>query len=177
MNPTTWKVCPRCATPLARGEPGEPRRCEPCGVSFFADPKVTVAVLIEREGKVLLGKRGVDPGMGLWCLPGGFVDHGEPVRMAAAREALEETGLEVEVGPLLGLCDWEDDFSGKKGIALFFRAVPRELAVAEEAADDMERLDWFPREALPPLAFPSHEAALLGRLPIPALRDDGERRG
>src|SRR5688572_5272594 len=102
-----WSFCPRCGAPLP--EDSAPRvRCPACGFVHFADPKVTVCVLLLREDAVLLGKREMEPGKGKWCLPGGFMDYGEPMRAAAAREAREETGMEVEVGELLQATDWDD---------------------------------------------------------------------
>jgi 8-oxo-dGTP diphosphatase len=61
-------------------------------------PWVAVGVVVVRDGKVLLVQRGKEPGLGLWAVPAGMVDLGETNQEAAAREAREETGLEVEVG-------------------------------------------------------------------------------
>src|SRR5215216_7205118 len=78
--------------------------CTACGQVVYLDPKLAAAVLIARDGRLLLGRRG--PGTrepGKWSFPAGFVERGEPIEMAATREAFEETGLRVELGPLLGL--------------------------------------------------------------------------
>src|SRR6187401_844516 len=78
--------------------------CVVCGAITFLDPKLAAAVVIERDGKLLFGRRG--PGTrapGLWSFPAGFVERGEQVEAAAVREALEETGLSVRLGPLMGL--------------------------------------------------------------------------
>ncbi len=160
MDPTEWRFCPRCATPLVRAEKfgGVRPICQACGFVYFADPKVTVGVLIERAGRVLLGKRNVEPRIGLWCLPGGFVDYGERIREAAAREAREETGLVVEVGELLGVWDFEQSIGDKQGIALFFRA--NAPSGEPRAADDLDEVAWFAPDALPAIAFPIHEALL-----------------
>jgi 8-oxo-dGTP diphosphatase len=60
------------------------------------------AVLRDDKGRLLLVKRGHEPGAGLWSLPGGRIEPGETDAEALVREMREETGLEVEPGPLLG---------------------------------------------------------------------------
>lgn len=72
---------------------------------YPARPWIAVGVVVMREGRVLLIQRGRDPGRGLWAVPGGMVDLGETAREAAAREALEETGLTVTVGDVCWVAD------------------------------------------------------------------------
>ncbi len=123
--------------------------CTQCGFVVYLDPKLAVAVVIERNGSILLGKRGQntrEPGR--WSFPAGFVDRGEMVEDAAMREVQEETGLSVEVGPLLGL------FS-RRGETVVLAAFAAASATGEPVAgDDLERLDWFDPARLPDLAFP-----------------------
>jgi ADP-ribose pyrophosphatase YjhB (NUDIX family) len=70
----------------------------------YLDPKVAVAAVVRREGRVLLLQRSQrDSAHGRWILPGGHVDRGEEATAAAAREVAEETGLAVEVEGLLGV--------------------------------------------------------------------------
>ena len=66
-------------------------------------PSLAVDVVIKIRGGVVLVKRRNEPYKGKWALPGGFVEYGEKVELAAAREALEETGIEVELQKLLGV--------------------------------------------------------------------------
>jgi ADP-ribose pyrophosphatase len=66
---------------------------------------VGVGVLIEKDGRYLLIRRAADPDKGMWSVPGGLVEVGEKVKDAAAREALEETGLRVELVERLGVVD------------------------------------------------------------------------
>lgn len=151
----TWRFCPRCGAELQQIERAGAIRpvCRACGFVYFADPKVTVSVLMVQDGKILLGKRVMEPQQGKWCLPGGFMDYGEEVRGAAAREVLEETGLTVEIGDLLLLTDWDDTLSNKKGVALCFLGIITNGTPV--AADDISELEWFSPSALPDMAFDS----------------------
>ena len=66
-------------------------------------PTLAVGVVVIDEGRILMIKRGAVIEHGKWAIPGGKVDYGETLRAAAAREVLEETGLQVEVGAGLGV--------------------------------------------------------------------------
>lgn len=68
-------------------------------------PIVAVGVIIRRDHQILLVRRGHPPSLGYWTFPGGAVELGEPIQEAARREALEETGLEVEVGEVATVID------------------------------------------------------------------------
>jgi 8-oxo-dGTP diphosphatase len=122
--------------------------CTACGQVVYLDPKLAVAVLIARDGRILLGKRG--PGArepGKWSFPAGFVERGERVERAAAREAREETGLDVVIGDLVGLYSSE----GETVVLAVYEAT----SVGEPyAGDDLVEVGWFPISALPDLAFP-----------------------
>ncbi|MEC9013727.1 MAG: NUDIX domain-containing protein [Chloroflexota bacterium] len=99
------RFCPSCGTALLTKEAFGQQRpvCPECNRIIFYDPKVAVICVVPRNGKVLMIRRGTDQGYGLWGLPGGYVDRGEVVEQAAAREVWEETGLKVEPGDLIGL--------------------------------------------------------------------------
>lgn len=68
-------------------------------------PKLGASVLVEKGGKILLVKRGSEPGKGRWALPGGLVESGEETRKAAVREVEEETGIKVKIKGLVGVYD------------------------------------------------------------------------
>lgn len=68
-------------------------------------PIVAVGGVILDEDRVLLVQRGQEPLRGAWSLPGGAVEVGETLDAALAREVLEETGLSVEVGPVVDVLD------------------------------------------------------------------------
>lgn len=111
LNPALAQArfCPRCAEPA---EVDFPRRitCEHCGYAAYYNPKpVAGAIPFDAEGRVILLRRGFDPGRGLWTFPGGFVDLGESVEQAAHREVDEELGMAIELGALIGVYSRADD--------------------------------------------------------------------
>lgn len=94
------------------------------------------AVIRDGMGRILLIKRGHEPGKGLWSVPGGRIEPGETDEQAVVREVREETGLEVECGPLLGAID-RPGMSGTILQISDYRAVVTggELAAGDDAAD------------------------------------------
>jgi 8-oxo-dGTP diphosphatase len=123
--------------------------CIDCGSVTYLDPKLAVAVVIERDGKLLMGKRGAHTReAGKWSFPAGFVERGERVEDAAAREAKEEIGLDVTIGDLLGLYS----YMGETVVLAVYLAHASDGDA--KAADDLTEVAWFSPEALPPLAFP-----------------------
>ena len=74
--------------------------CAACGTIHYQNPKVVVGCLPHWEDRVLLCKRAIDPRLGLWTLPAGFLENGETLGNGAARETLEEAGARVELLPL-----------------------------------------------------------------------------
>jgi len=68
-------------------------------------PEVAVGAVVVVEDHLLLVRRGTDPEAGRWSIPGGRVEPGETLAAAVEREALEETGLVVRCGPLLGVAE------------------------------------------------------------------------
>ena len=153
------RFCLRCGAALTRRELfGEERPvCPACHWIFFADPKVAVGVLVEVEQRVLLVRRVNDPGRGMWSFPAGFMDAGEDPAEAAARECLEETGLQVEV---LGLLDVIAGREHERGADLVIIYRARITGGALSAGDDADQAGFFERDQLPPLAFRATRIAL-----------------
>lgn len=131
--------------------------CPRCGWIFFADPKVAAGALVETEQGVLLVRRVNEPGRGLWTFPAGFVDAYEDPARAAERECLEETGLRVTVSGLLRLVAGREHPRGAD-IVLIYAAVINGGALSP--GDDADQAQFFPRAALPPLAFRATRMAL-----------------
>ena len=154
MRSELIKFCPRCGTPVINEyHYGKDRPfCPGCGWIFFADPKVAVAVLVERDGFLLLVKRANDPHRGLWTLPAGFVNAGEDPAQAAARECLEETGLEISITGILDIVSGREHARGSDFV-IFYRG--QFMAGEAQAGDDAAEVGWFERSHLPELAFKS----------------------
>lgn len=153
------KFCPRCGTATTdKDKFGKMRAvCPQCGWIYFADPKVAAAVLIERDGLVLLVRRANEPFRGLWTLPAGFVDAHEDPAEAAARECLEETGLSVRVMRVLDVVAGREHERGADFVIVYqAEIVSGDLL----PADDADAVDWFPYGNLPPLAFKATKAVL-----------------
>ena len=146
--------CAACGSPTeVRPVEGRPRPvCVNCGQVVFLDPKLAVGVLIARDGRILMGKRG--PGArepGKWSFPAGFVERGERVEHAAVREAREEANLDVEIGDLIGLYSSE----GETVVLAVYAAT---VATGDpQAGDDLVEIGWFSATELPELAFPRDE--------------------
>lgn len=89
------KHCYECGTPLEAVSPGNAWHCSACKRDLYANPVPTVdAMLFDDDGKILLGRRARNPSKGKLNLPGGFVDIGETLEEAIARELQEELGLQ-----------------------------------------------------------------------------------
>jgi 8-oxo-dGTP pyrophosphatase MutT (NUDIX family) len=90
-----YKFCPLCGGGLEKRliKAQEPARlvCTGCSFVFYIDPKLSVIAVVPLEGGVVMVRRSIEPGYGLWVVPGGFVDLGEKVEDAVVRETREET--------------------------------------------------------------------------------------
>ena len=152
--------CVKCGSPLITRviEGREHEACPNDDFVLWRDPKVAAAVVVEHAGGIVLGRRAIEPGHGLWCLPGGFVNHDEDPKDAAIRECMEEIGAHVELTELLGLYHVaKTTASSIIGIAFRGRVVDGEEI---EAGSEMLELGVFRSDGLPPLAFPSHREVL-----------------
>jgi 8-oxo-dGTP diphosphatase len=106
---------------------------------------------------LLLVRRVGNPEKGRWCLPAGYLDAGDDPRAAAAREALEETSLQVAVEELVDVY-YNPPAEGGATVFLLYRA--HILGGSLQAADDAVEAGFFPLDALPDLAFASTRDAV-----------------
>jgi len=159
-----YRFCPLCGGVLTRRliKTGEPERlvCLQCDFVFYLDPKIAACAIVEIDGEILLLKRGIPPAVGSWVIPGGFVDPGERVNDAAARETREEVRLDVEIGSLVGLYSYTD----VTVVVAVYEAVWR--GGRPEAADETLAVRLFKPTAIPwhAIAFTSTRDALLDYL-------------
>ena len=158
-----YKFCPVCGSAL---EPRVLKITEPkrlvctnaaCGFIFYLDPKIAVGTIIRVNGseRIVLVKRAIEPGYGKWVFPGGYVDRGEEITLAALREAKEEAGIDVKLDHLVNLYS----YAGRAPVIIVYAAtmISGELATDEEGLEIREfGLDEIPWSEL---AFRStHEA-------------------
>jgi len=104
---STPRYCQTCGRDLVErfidGERRSRFQCEGCGFIHYMNPRIIAAVIVEHGGRILMQRRAMEPGAGLWTFPGGFLELGETPGDGAIREAKEEVGLDVTLGPLSGV--------------------------------------------------------------------------
>jgi ADP-ribose pyrophosphatase YjhB (NUDIX family) len=77
--------------------------CDACGTIHYQNPRIIAGCIPEWQGKILLCRRAIEPRRGFWTVPAGFMENGEAVQDAAAREAQEEALADVEIGSLVSI--------------------------------------------------------------------------
>jgi len=125
----------------------------------YPRPAVTADCIVitrEAEPKVLLIQRGGEPFKGAWAFPGGFMDMDETTEQCAIRELEEETGLHVSDIKQIGAYSKVDrDPRGRTITVAYLTIIDEPIAVTGQ--DDAAKAEWWPVDALPPLAFDHDE--------------------
>lgn len=165
------KFCSRCGGSVIRKTPrGDNRHrwvCDACGTVHYQNPKIVVGCVPERDGRILLCKRAIEPRSGFWTVPAGFMELGETIAEGAMRETREEACAEVELGHLFASVDVIE--AGQ--VHLFFTA---SLIGSFAAGDETEDAALFAKDDIPwpEIAF------LSGRFALEKfLQDDGRNNG
>ena len=152
--------CSHCGQPVALQVPAGdhlPRHvCTNCGTIHYQNPKIVVGSVPEYEGRILLCKRGIQPRLGHWTIPAGFMENNETLEVGAAREAREEALIDVEIGSLLLLAN----VTHAQQVHVFFRSRMRSASFGPTPESLEVRLVHEKDIPWADLAFPSTEAAL-----------------
>jgi ADP-ribose pyrophosphatase YjhB (NUDIX family) len=77
--------------------------CTDCGWIHYVNPKIVVGAVCLWQDKILLCKRAIEPRLGYWTIPAGYLEERESTEHGAIREAMEEAGADIELEGLLGL--------------------------------------------------------------------------
>jgi 8-oxo-dGTP diphosphatase len=141
-----WRLCPRCGGALELA--AESARCTACGYTAYANPAPALcALVLDDDGRVLLGRRAHEPDAGKWDILGGFAHPDEDGLAALRRELEEETGCEVE--PLSFLGAFADRYGADGNPTLNFYWTARIVSGEPRPADDVAELRWFAADGLP----------------------------
>jgi 8-oxo-dGTP diphosphatase len=160
-----FRFCPHCGGPLDRAARA---RCAACGYVQYRNPIAAVAaILLSRSEELPKAGGAVPPGKathlllvrrtstfaGMWCIPCGYVEYDEDIRVAAVRELREETGLAAEIGDVYAVqSNFHEPLNQTVGTWFLVRYASGSL----RPADDADRAVFFPLVAPPePLAFPT----------------------
>jgi ADP-ribose pyrophosphatase YjhB (NUDIX family) len=148
--------CPHCGSKLMpRKENGYERLfCPKCSTFVYENPvPVVAAVILDEKERVLLVKRGVEPCIGTWTLPSGFIEMGEHPDACVLREAKEETNLECKIRRLLGVYH-QKGWRYRSVIVLAY--LLDTIGGEPRAGDDAVAIGYYGHEALPDIPFSSH---------------------
>jgi len=152
--------CNQCGAKVEfRIPPGDhlPRHiCDACGTIHYLNPRLVVGCVPEYEGRILLCRRAIVPRRGFWTVPAGFMENGETLQQAAARESYEEALARVEIGSLLSIVH----VLHAQQVHVFFRARMTEPTYGA-GAESLETVLVEPEDIpWPDIAFPSVDFAL-----------------
>lgn len=127
-------------------------------------PVVGVGAVIVRDDTVLIVQRAREPLQGVWTLPGGRVEWGESLTAALRREIREETGLEVQVGPVVEVFDRIECRDGHTSLHyVVIDYLCTHVSGTAEAADDAAAVAWVREDALAGYGVSTHARAVIRR--------------
>ncbi len=155
------KYCSECAHPVVYEVPAGDNRqravCSHCGTIHYVNPRIIAGTLPVFEDQILLCKRAIEPRKGYWTLPAGFMEQGETLEQGAARETLEEAGIDVQCGQMLSAIS----VPHISQVHIFFLANMPSAHHAQHTSESLE-VKLFPTDQLPwdEIAFPTVKKTL-----------------
>ena len=153
MKDSEFKFCPRCKFKL-KSTP-DSFKCKSCGSRIYKNSAPTASILIIKDDKVLLAKRGLEPFKDKYDIVGGFLKNGEDPITGVLRETMEETGLKIKILDLLGI--YVDTYGKGGESTLNINYIGEIISGKMKAADDVAELEWFDIKKLPEPAFKSQK--------------------
>lgn len=156
-----FRFCPLCAAPLERRlhDGRERLACPNDGWVFYPTPNVAATIVVEHAGGIVLLRRAIEPDAGIWHLPIGHLEFGEPPAEGALREASEETGLALDEPVFL---DFEHSPAYGDSAMFYLVFCYRARATGGELRTNYENreIDVFPPDELPDLKWTSQRRAI-----------------
>lgn len=147
--------CSFCGHPFSDRQPW-PRTCSHCGQTSFLNPLPVVVMLLPVDDGLLQIRRGIEPGLGRWAFPGGYVNLGETWQEAGAREVLEETHVAVDPAEIR---EFRVRSAPDGTLLIFGLAAPRRAADLPDFEPTDETTERAVRCALNGMAFQLHAEA------------------
>lgn len=155
------RFCPLCATGLVSSHIAgrERQHCPTCDYIDYRNPRPVAGCLVVANRRIVLVRRAVEPRLGYWALPAGYVEDRESPEEAARRETLEECGLHVELDEMLGIYTVVPPGPEPSLIALYYLA--HAVGGTLMAGDDAAEARYFAPDELPTdFAFPRHQQVI-----------------
>lgn len=118
--------------------------CSQCDFIDYQNPRIVTCAIVEKDGKILLAKRNIEPKFGMWTIPGGFMENGETIAESAVRETLEETEASCEIKQLIAIVNLPD----YEQVHMFYTATMQgeHFAVTDESSEvaliDPKDIPW-----------------------------------
>lgn len=155
-----FRFCPICSAELVKKilDKKDRKVCPVCGFVYYQNPVPAAAVIIEKEGKILLVERKFNPYAQDWSLPSGFMEYSETPEECAKRETKEETGLDIQIKDLFNIYLATDDPRTHVVLMVYLANI---IQGNLKAGDDAQEVRFFSPSEIPAnIAFTAHKRAL-----------------